>query len=74
MTNDQFELIAKLIRAKPGPIQEAARAVLVKGAGPTEAARQQGLPTPQQVSNTVRRMRLADAAIRRVYLEQQADA
>lgn len=71
MTNDQFDLVAKLIRSKPGPAQEAARAVLVQGVGPTEAARLHGLDTPQQVSNTVRRIRLADGEIQRVYQVQQ---
>lgn len=74
MTNDQFEVVAEIIRAKSGPLKEAARDVLVRGMGPFEAARAHDVDTPQQVSNAVRRIRVTDEKIRRVYLPQQADA
>ena len=56
MTADQFEALAKLLRMKPGDVQNAVRAVLVDGVQQSDAARANGV-TRQQVGNSVRRCR-----------------
>ena len=56
LTPDQFAALAKLLRLRTGPAQDAARMVLVDGASQADAARATGL-TPQAVNNAVKRAR-----------------
>jgi len=65
MTSAQFEILAQLTRARE-PAKTAARAVLLDGITPADAARLTGL-SPQSVSNTVGRYRGFDAAVRDAY-------
>ena len=65
MTNEQFEVLASLMRSRE-PAKSAARLVLVEGWAGADAARETGL-TPQSVSNAVGPYRAADAAIRSAY-------
>lgn len=60
---ERFAAIARLIRMRRGPAEEAARLVLVDGLRPSEAARRVGL-SPQSVSNAVARVRRADRFLR----------
>lgn len=49
---DQFEALATLLRMRDSPARDAARRVLVEGAGTTEAARAAGTG-PQNVHRAV---------------------
>lgn len=72
MTDLQFDTIALLISSR-GPASAAARLVLVQGVRPSEAARRLEV-SPSRCSDTVRRVRAADQAIRAAYgCEQQGD-
>lgn len=54
--------VAKLIRAKPGPVQDATRSVLVWGLSGVRAARESGVAA-HAVSHSVTRYRKARAVI-----------
>jgi hypothetical protein len=58
MTSKRFSDLARLIRMRGGPSQEAARLVLVVGMKPADAARKTGI-SPQGVSNAVTRIKRA---------------
>ena len=66
MAPAQFAALARLLRLRAGPAQDAARLVLVDGASQAAAARATGL-TPQAVHNAVQRVQaglgLAQAAV-----------
>lgn len=62
LTLDQFDAIARLIRALPGPIHDAARVVLVFGLSSAAAARELGA-NPHAVRQSVVRYRKARAVI-----------
>jgi len=62
MSARRFEIIAKLIRMRGGPAQEAAQLVLVHGLRPSDAARLQNVSL-QSVTNAVRRVRKADELV-----------
>lgn len=65
LTAAQFEVLAKLTRAREAPMMAAAL-VLLEGVAPAEAARQAGL-SRQSVSNSVSRYRGFDKAVRAAY-------
>ena len=65
MTLSEFVVIAKLIRSRE-PVKSAACAVLVDGMSGKDAADAYQV-SQQSVSNTVNRIRYADAEIRQVY-------
>lgn len=65
ITQDQFDVIARLIRSR-GPTMHAAYLVLIKGWRNSDAAIETAI-SPSRVSDAVRRFRLADAAVREVY-------
>lgn len=65
MTADQFDVLARLTRARE-PAKTAAGLVLLDGVAPADAARETGL-SPQSVSNTVGRYREFDASVRAAY-------
>ncbi len=69
MTHEQFEVIAQLIRSRE-PATTAARLVLMDGLSNAEAATETGI-SPQSVSNTLARFRLADKKIRAAYRGDQ---
>lgn len=58
MTPTQFAALAQLTRLRQSPSAAAARAVLVDGMRPADAARAHGV-SPAGVSNAVTRMRKA---------------
>jgi hypothetical protein len=62
MDQKKFNAIARLIRMRCGPSQEAARLVLVDGLRPIDAARMTGL-SPQSVCNAAARVRRADGVL-----------
>jgi len=62
MSARRFETIAKLIRMRGGPAQEAAQLVLVHGLRPVDAARLQNISL-QRVTNAVRRVKRADELV-----------
>jgi hypothetical protein len=57
MTEDQFNVVADLIRSQE-PVRSAARKVLLDGVGVTAAARDIGV-SPSSASNAARRIRVA---------------
>lgn len=57
MTEDQFTVVADLIRSQE-PVRSAARQILLEGARVSVAARDAGVST-SSASNTVRRIRAA---------------
>jgi hypothetical protein len=65
MTPEEFHVIATLISSRE-PAKSAARRVLVDGIAPADAAREVEL-VPQSVSNTLRRIRAAEATILTAY-------
>lgn len=69
MTPEQFEAIAKLIRAREGPARSAARLVLIDGKRVKVAAEVCGL-TSQSVSKAVRRFRETHALLCAAYPRQ----
>lgn len=73
MTPEQFEAIAKLIRAREGPAQSAARLVLIDGKRVKTAAEACAV-TSQSVSKAVRRFRDAHALLRAAYPPQAQES
>jgi len=69
MTPEQFEAIAKLIRAREGPARSAARLVLMEGKRVKAAAEACAL-TSQSVSKAVRRFRETHALLCAAYPPQ----
>lgn len=65
MTNEQFDVIAQLIRSRE-PTKSAARMVLIDKIANVVAASKWNLKT-QSVANTVARFRAADMLVRRAY-------
>lgn len=65
MTGPEFDVITVLISSRD-PAKSAARRVLIDGIPPADAAREFDL-VPQSVSNTLRRIRRADATILSAY-------
>jgi len=63
MSPQRFDIIAKLIRMRGGPAQDAARLVLVHGLRPVDAARLQNISL-QRVTNAVRRVKRADELVK----------
>lgn len=66
MTPEQFDVIARLTRARE-PARIAARRVLVDGISQVEAAREVGM-SASALGNSVRRYREFDALIRSAYM------
>lgn len=66
MTEQEFELVATLLRSR-GNVRQAAKAVLLEGVGPAEAARRFDVPHPQSVTNSVARFRKTHTDIETVY-------
>lgn len=66
MTEQQFEVLATLLRSR-GSVRQAAKAVLVEGIGPADAARRFAVPHPQSVTNSVKRFNKAHKDIEAVY-------
>ncbi|NMG42293.1 hypothetical protein GPA22_00890 [Aromatoleum toluvorans] len=69
MTPEQFEAIAKLIRAREGSAQSAARLVLIEGKR-VKAAAEACAVTSQSVSKAVRRFRDTHALLCTAYPPQ----
>ncbi len=65
MTGAEFDVITVLISSRD-PAKSAARRVLIDGLPPAQAAREFEI-VPQSVSNTLRRIRKADATILSAY-------
>jgi DNA-directed RNA polymerase specialized sigma24 family protein len=65
MTGEQFDVLARLTRARE-PARSAARRVLVDGLSQADAAREFGM-TPSALGNAVRRYRAWDADARLAY-------
>ena len=66
MTEQEFELLATLLRSH-GNVRQAAKAVLLEGIGPAEAARRFDVLHPQSVTNSVKRFRTTHSDIEAVY-------
>lgn len=69
MTENQFNVCARLIRSRMGAVHEAAKLILVYGRNAEQARQQlfnQAL-TDQQISNAVRRYELAHSLILSAY-------
>lgn len=65
MTHDQFDALARLLRLRVGPQQDAARLVFVEKMKQADAARLLGISAPA-LSSTVRRCRLGFEAAKKV--------
>ena len=62
MSPQRFDIIARLIRMRGGPAQDAARLVLVHDLRPSDAARAKHISV-QSVTNAVRRVKRADELV-----------
>lgn len=67
MTNDQFDLLARLMRLRAGAAREVVRLVLVDGLTAAEAARRAGMPYRQACAAAQRAREWLESA-RRVVL------
>ena len=54
MTNAQFDALATLLRSRAGPVESAARRVLVDGIRQADAARELAV-RPDSLNNAIRR-------------------
>ncbi|GAB2881141.1 hypothetical protein GCM10027277_57810 [Pseudoduganella ginsengisoli] len=73
MKENEFELLATLLRSH-GNVRLAAKAVLLEGIGPAEAARRFDILHPQSVTNSHKRFQSTHRKIEAVYRPTGVDA